>query len=74
MERDVTLNQLIPQRILWDVDPTTLNIDQPTASTLSEIRIFRDNGEFGSLPCACFTHLVGEQWWLIAAHEAKIST
>ena len=74
MERDVALNQLVPQRILWDVDPTALNIDQSTASTLREVRVFGDNGKFGSFSCASLTHFVGEQRWLIAAHEAKIST
>ena len=34
MEGNVALNQLVPQRILWDVDPTALNIDQSTASTV----------------------------------------
>ena len=74
MEGNVALNQLVPQRILWDVDPTALNIDQSTASTLREIRVFGDNGKFGSLSCAWFTHFVGEQRWLVAAHEAKIPT
>ena len=74
MEGYVALNQLVPQRILWYVDPTALNIDQSTASTLREICIFRDDGKFGSFSCAWFTHFVGEQRWLVAAHEAKIPT
>ena len=74
MEGNVALNQLVPQRILWDVDPAALNVNQSTASTLREIRVFGDYGKFGSFSCALFTHFVGEQRWLIAAHETKIST
>jgi hypothetical protein len=73
VESHIALNQFIPKRVFWNVDPTSLDIDQSTPSALCEVRVFWNIYEFGSLSRTWFAHFFCEKRRIGATHETEFS-